>query len=164
MSADDSRDVLGRLERLERSNRRWRRVALGIVGAGVLLFATLPQGPSLAQAPRVVAAQRFVQLSPGGQGHGATLEFTARGPELVLFDPGDRPRLRMAVDESGPSFHLLDARGGKRASLGLGEQAARVPRALNAHTPSVIRAGSSSASLRRTRKVTACSPSTSRWS
>ncbi len=121
MSADDHRDVLARLERLERSNRRWRRVALGIVGAGVLLFATLPQGPSLAQAPRVVAAQRFVLLSPGGQGHGATLEFTARGPELVLFDPGDRPRLRMGVDESGPSFHLLDARGGKRASLGLFE-------------------------------------------
>lgn len=121
MSADDTHDVLARLARLERSNRRWKRIALGIAGAGVVLFATLPQGPSLAQAPRTVAAQRFVLLSPGGQGNGATLEFTARGPELVFFDPGDRPRLRMGVDEGGPSLHLLDARGGKRASLGLFE-------------------------------------------
>src|SRR5919201_5883621 len=34
----------------------------------------------------------------------------------------------------------------------------------DAHTSSTMRAGSSSASFTRTRNVTACSPSTSRWS
>src|SRR5690242_4754220 len=120
MLGGDPGDVLQRLGRLERSNRRWKRVTLLVTGAAVLLLATFPQAPSLAQ-PRTVAAQRFVLLSPGGQGQGATLDFTARGPELVLFDPGGRPRLRMGVEEAGPGLHLLDARGAPRASLALFE-------------------------------------------
>jgi hypothetical protein len=118
----DPREVLTRLERVERSNRRWRRAALLAVGAGVLIAAAmLPLTSGLAQGPRVVAAQRFVLLSPGGTGTGATLDFTARGPELVLFDPGDRPRLRIGVEEAGPGVHVLDSRGARRASLGIFE-------------------------------------------
>ncbi|HXE00191.1 MAG TPA: hypothetical protein VN646_26785 [Candidatus Acidoferrum sp.] len=120
MLTGDMGNVQQRLARLERSNRRWRRVTLLVACAGALLLATFPQAPSLAQ-PRVVAAQRFVLLSPGGQAQGATLDFTARGPELVLFDPGGRPRLRVGVEEAGPGLHLLDARGAARASLALFE-------------------------------------------
>jgi hypothetical protein len=119
MPADDpGHEVRERLAGSERSRRRWRIGALAIAVAGVAGVAALAHTPGQAQAPRVVAAQRFVLLSPGGQSTGATLEFTARGPELVLFDPGDRPRLRVGVEEAGPGLHLLDARGGKRASLG----------------------------------------------
>jgi hypothetical protein len=116
MPATDLDDVLQRLVRLERSNRRWRRLTLLSVAAGMVLLATLPQSPSLAQ-PRVVAAQRFVLLNPRGHGYGATLDFAARGPELVLFDPGERPRLRMAIEDGLPGFHLLDTRGARRGSL-----------------------------------------------
>lgn len=118
MSVDDPYGMLDRLARLERSNRRWRRSTLLGLGASLALLTTLYWSPSQAQGPRTISAQRFVLLSPGGQAAGAALEFTARGPELALLGPGERPRLRLAVDQSGPGVELLDERGGKRASLG----------------------------------------------
>ena len=72
----------------------------------------------MAQGPRTVSAQRFVLLSPSGKGTGATFEFSSRGPEVVLYDPGDRPRLRLGIDQHGPGVELLDGRGNKRGSLG----------------------------------------------
>jgi hypothetical protein len=105
MSGDDPRD--GEAPGA-RASRRWRRDAMATAAAAVALLAAAAQTPSLAQAPRTVAAQRFVLLSPGGQGTGATPEFTARGPELTLFDPGSKPRLRVGLDEAGPGVDLLD--------------------------------------------------------
>jgi hypothetical protein len=118
MSADDAQATLERLRRLETAHRRWRQGALLALGAAVAVLVTLAWSPSQAQGPRTVAAQRFVLLSPGGQAAGAVLEFTARGPELALLGPGERPRLRIGLDQAGPGLDLLDERGGKRASLG----------------------------------------------
>ena len=118
MADDDARSVLARLARLERSNRRWKRGTLLGACAAILLVGALAGSPTVAQGPRTVSAQRFVLLSPSGKGTGATLEFSSRGPEVVLFDPGDRPRLRLGVDQSGPAVELLDGRGHKRGSLG----------------------------------------------
>lgn len=118
MSVDDRYGILARLARLEQSNRRWRLSTLLGLCAGIALLTTLYWSPSQAQGPRTISAQRFVLLSPSGQAAGAALEFTPRGPELALLGPGERPRLRIGVDQTGPGIELLDDRGGKRASLG----------------------------------------------
>jgi hypothetical protein len=83
----------------------------------VLLVGALAGSPTLAQGPRTVSAQRFVLLSPSGRGTGAVIEFSSKGPQVVLYDPGDRPRLRLGVDQGGPGVELLDGRGSKRGSL-----------------------------------------------
>jgi hypothetical protein len=106
--------TLERLVQLERSNRRWRRGAVLAVGTTIAALVALAWSPSQAQGPR--GAQRFVLLSPAGQAAGAALEFNPRGPELVLFGPGEQ-RLRIGLDQTGPALELLDERGTKRASL-----------------------------------------------
>lgn len=118
MAVDDTRSMLERVARLERSSRRWKRGMLLVACAAILLAGVLLGSPTVAQGPRTVSAQKFVLLSPSGRGTGATLEFSSRGPEVVLYDPGDRPRLRLGVDQSGPHVELLDGRGSKRGSLG----------------------------------------------
>jgi hypothetical protein len=118
MSTDDVSTILARLER---SHRRWRRGALLAIGGSIVMLTLLHGSLGLAQGPRTVSAQRFVLLSPGGQTAGAVLEFTSRGPELALLGPGERPRLRIGLDRTGPSVELIDERGGKRASLAIFE-------------------------------------------
>jgi hypothetical protein len=110
--------MLDRLTRLERSNRRWKRGTILAACAAILVVGAFAGSPTVAQGPRTVSAQRFVLLSPSGRGTGATFEFSSRGPEVVLYDPGDRPRLRLGIDQHGPGVELLDSRGNKRGSLG----------------------------------------------
>ncbi|HEY6102248.1 MAG TPA: hypothetical protein VI007_03360 [bacterium] len=117
MAPQESKDLAARLYRLEQSHRWWQFGTLLFAAVAVLALGTESQKQAAAQEPRTVAAQRFVLMSPGGRGAGAVMEFTSRGPELTFLDPGEKPRLRIGVDETGPGIHLLDARGAKRASV-----------------------------------------------
>ncbi len=116
---EETERIVARLDRLERSHHRWKAGTLLVAAIAVLVLGARSQSQVAAQGPRTIAAQRFILLSPRGQSAGAALQFSDRGPELVLLDPGEKPRLQIRVEASGPSISVLDSRGGKRATLGL---------------------------------------------
>jgi hypothetical protein len=115
-----------RLDRLERENRRWKRVAFGSWVAVAALFL-LGQGPPRPGVPgRVVEADRFILRDARGR-TGATLGWEADGTSrLALYDPAGRPRAMMAVGAGGaPGLTLLDTDGTTvRATLVVGPDGA----------------------------------------
>ena len=90
-------ELIQRMERLERGNRRWKLAALVLLlGCLVLLLAGFdyPQ-PNLVKA-RSVEAQSF-----------------------VLRDADGQIRARMAISESGPRLSFFDEHGNLMLSLPL---------------------------------------------
>ncbi len=118
MTPNETERLVARIDRLERSHHRWKVGAVLVAAIAVLVLGARPQSLVTAQGARTIAAQRFLLLSPGGQSAGAALQFSDRGPELVLLDPGEKRRLQIRLEASGPSVNLLDSRGGTRASFG----------------------------------------------
>lgn len=90
-------ELVQRLERLERGNRRWKLAVLALLmGCMVLLFAGFdyPQ-PNVVKA-RSVEAQTF-----------------------VLRDADGQIRARMAIGEDGPRLSFYDEQGNMVSSLPL---------------------------------------------
>ena len=120
MLTGDMGNVQQRLARLERSNRRWRRVTLLVACAGALLLATFPQAaePGAAARRGRAAIRPAEPRRPGAGGH---TRFHRARPRAGALRPRRSLRLRVGVEEAGPGLHLLDARGAARASLALFE-------------------------------------------
>jgi hypothetical protein len=143
-SKDELAILKSRLDRLERGNRRLRRLGLfAFLGVG-LLFVMGQTSPSV--VPEVVEAKRFVVKDASGRnlaalgtdrdgapllvltnldgGLGATLEVTgARRPALTLYDRAGHSRALMSVDSEGsPSLSLSDNTGTPRLGLAVATQ------------------------------------------
>ena len=109
--------IAGRLERLERSNRRWKLLAttaLALLVAGVLIGANGTTRPPVADELR---ARAFLLVDE----QGTPLARLGRLPHGVLglgfYDDGRRSRLLLSVDEDGSSSLNLFSKAGHSGAL-----------------------------------------------
>jgi hypothetical protein len=114
--------VARRLDRLERENRRWRRLALAswlaIAAVGLLGQSAAPPARSAASS-RVIEGERFVLRDAGGR-IGATLGWEASdAPRLALHDPAGQPRAILSVGAGGAPGLTLFAADGQTARAAL---------------------------------------------
>jgi hypothetical protein len=101
-----------RVERLERAQRRWQRVAVGAV-LGLVAVAVMGQKP----APRVVEAERFILRDAAGRIRAELGVDTEQSVALRFRDADNLPRLSIGT-ENGASVLVLNEQGGKvRAGL-----------------------------------------------
>ncbi len=105
--------ILARIEALESSNRRLRKL-LGIVAASsCLLFAGWRQSD-----PDVIRAQRFVLVDDPGQNLG---HWSVNGgvPGLYLHDVSGTERIALFSDQDSTALFLKDATGTTRVGTAL---------------------------------------------
>ena len=105
---------------LERTNRRWKRLAswtlalLGIVG---LLGAAASKK---AKSPAELRAQRIVLVDKAEKGRAELMLIAEDQPGLVLVDDAGKPRLTLTLSKYGePALSFADARGTRRIILSL---------------------------------------------
>ena len=112
--------VWRRLERLERDNRRWKRVA-GLVVAGLGLAILLGAVPSKRpKAPDEVRARRFVLVDKTEKARAELSIISDNQPQLVFSDVSGNPRLILALSQySEPLLNFADAAGKRRIALSL---------------------------------------------
>ena len=110
--ATEMQAVLGRLEKLERQNRRLRRLGFAplLLIGGVLLVA------QCAPSSRTVQAQRFDLLDSAGRTR-AELSMLADGPALKLYDSQQNARAILSVYQNTPNLGLYDPTGVARIGL-----------------------------------------------
>jgi hypothetical protein len=103
-------DLETRLSRLEQSNRRWRRLAIGamiLIGAGGLL-AMRPADPEELTLRKVVIVD-----SEGRQ------RVVLSGSGLIFADESERPRIVMAtLDNGAAAIQHFDPDGRRRIATG----------------------------------------------
>jgi hypothetical protein len=119
--AEEVRAILARIERLERQNRRLKRIAVG----GLLLLVTV----AVMGAPspsRTIEAQRFVLTDSAGRTRAvlgtekadATQSFYS--PTLTLYTENGKPGLQLieyGLDTPIPEVRMPDANGNDGATL-----------------------------------------------
>ena len=115
--------VVGRLEKLEKQNRRLKQVgAVALVLAvALLLMGQVWQTQAVnAQAPatRTVEANEFVLKDANGKVRGRW-SMTALGPAFALLDGKGRRRAELYVLADVPRLTLFDGNEKRRAVLGL---------------------------------------------
>jgi hypothetical protein len=118
--------VLGRrVDALERENQRLKRygtIATGVVGAMLLLNATMliAMRAQEGQVADVVESRRFVLRDGDGHVRGVLGVNNDGASRLVLQDRDGRERLRLALLADGsPGMSFADREGRSRAVLGL---------------------------------------------
>ena len=98
-------NVVARLDRLERQNRKLRRITTALGALAVAALAT-PFVMSASPVCKTIWAERFVLKDARGNQRGLWDAYTRNGnPTLQLFDA--RGKLAMAIaldDEGGPSL------------------------------------------------------------
>lgn len=104
-------DFAGRLERLERSLRRYR-LTTGAIAIGCAAWAACSGGP---QAKNVLSAERFVLVAADGSER-ATLELDPKGNPMLLLRNGQSSALLTA---NGPSLLLRGPDGKTGAFVGV---------------------------------------------
>lgn len=98
-----------RIESLERTAARQRRVLLGLAAVAAVLFLA-----ALAPGQRVVEAQAFTVRDDTGTPR-AVLGLGEGGPSLSLYDAEGILRAALAIDGEGPILNLFGASGEPRA-------------------------------------------------
>ncbi|HUT75989.1 MAG TPA: hypothetical protein VM221_14275 [Armatimonadota bacterium] len=141
-------NVIGRLERLERQNRRlrWGGVAVAALLGGLLVMG--------ATSPPIVEAERFVVRDAEGtvravlgvpdEGLSKTLKLDQRGALLALYNTHGKVRTVLSIGPEGPErvevprLEMMDATGGPRVDLNVGSLG---PRLLLADERTIARVG-----------------------
>src|SRR5574341_310730 len=112
----DGQAIVGRLARLERAHRWWRRLSL-LVLAGAAAVVLMGQA---VPGRRDLEAQSFVLLDSAGNPQ-ARLGMVAGGPALQLFGPGGHERAGLSVRQGGTAvLSLADGTGKGGATLATG--------------------------------------------
>jgi hypothetical protein len=106
-----------RVDRLERENRRIKRLGLTALVVACLLIAL---GQARPQQPEVVRATKFVLVDEGGKQR-ATLGVENGGPALVLEDTRGRGVVLLQVPkiQDKPSLYLSDPQESARVELAM---------------------------------------------
>jgi hypothetical protein len=106
----DMQVILGRLNRLEKQNRRLQRAGvLGLLGAGIVLLSG-----QVAPSNRIIEAQKFVLTDAEGKSRG---EWSANAAitQIALFDQEGTRSVSLMADARGNESTLsLTNRHGKR--------------------------------------------------
>lgn len=107
--------LAGRIDRLERENRRFRRAATVIalsVAAVFLMGQTAPKSPA-------VETQKLVLKDKRGKIRAVIGAFSEDEPYgLLVFDANQRIRAKLGLEEDGsPRLTLNDERGAERVTL-----------------------------------------------
>ena len=104
--------TIARVARLERAQRRWRRLAAGAV-LGLAAVARMGQKP----APRVGEAERFLLKDAAGRTRAELVVDGEQSVALRFRDADTMPRLSIGT-ENGASVVVLNEQGGRvRAGL-----------------------------------------------
>jgi len=134
-----------RLEKLERTTRRYRLVLAGlsmaILATGVIWVVMVTTSRALAQktgeARKIIRASQFDLVDENGKDHGGLCVTKDGTALLVLMDENGMTRFQVYVTNEGPVLNLVDENGQKRVALGPGktEQAGK----LTTYTESSLR-------------------------
>jgi hypothetical protein len=101
-----------RVERLERAQRRWRRLAMASA-LGLAAVGVMGQKP----APRIVEAERFILRDAAGRVRAELVVDGEQSVALRFKDPDSMPRLSIGT-ENGSAVVVLNEQGGRvRAGL-----------------------------------------------
>ncbi len=114
-----SNDLLRRVERLERDNRRLRRLgSLGLFAAGVVFVTAQGGGPEpVLRAETVVATKAFLLTDAKGQPR-ASIGLLQDQPSLTLYGgTTPTPRVQLGAWNDGSTLMLFDSEGKERAML-----------------------------------------------
>ena len=95
--------VVARLEKVERQNRRLKRVGVVVLALAV---AGMVMGQAMPRA-RIVEAEEFVLRDAAGNVRAELVAFKD-GPALTLLDENGKSRATLAVDKPGPRLSLHD--------------------------------------------------------
>jgi hypothetical protein len=101
----EMQSLIGRLEKLERENRRLKGfglILLAVVGALLLTGLTMKDP--------VIGAEAFTLLGEGGEPR-AVFAMVNSEPTLAFFDNGGRVRAGVSVVNNSPQIVLYDAEG-----------------------------------------------------
>jgi hypothetical protein len=108
-------DVLERLDRLEKQNRRLKSAA----ALFVILTSCLILMSAAGHKGRTIEARQIVLKDDEGNTR-AVLGMRSAGPGLTLYDSGgDKAQALLAVLQTGPVLGLYDADGNTRVLLGV---------------------------------------------
>ncbi|HET9951675.1 MAG TPA: hypothetical protein VFS09_07775 [Candidatus Eisenbacteria bacterium] len=111
-ASSDVSSLVGRLDALERENRRWKRgvllAATAFAAAAILGMAPPPTRTLDLEVLRIVDARGKAR---------AVLAMGDEGPALSFFDEKGRLRANLGVAKEGPSLDLLDTAESPRAQL-----------------------------------------------
>lgn len=113
MTTDAADNLVHRVARLERSARRWRRAAMGVMTLAVLAGLLAFRG---AAAPRSIDADRLILHDSTGWDRVVELSIGAGGELQVDFKP-DTGRMRLPRTSSA-ALVLVDRWGKEVARLG----------------------------------------------
>lgn len=108
----NQRDLIRRLDRLERQNRTLRRIG-GTVGALAVAALVAPFVMGASPVCKTVWAERFVLKDARGQQRGLWDAYTTNGnPSLKLYDANGQACLAIQLDdEGGPSLSTIGEGG-----------------------------------------------------
>ncbi|MEK7348448.1 MAG: hypothetical protein AABZ94_06220 [Candidatus Eisenbacteria bacterium] len=115
LSTDTSsapRNLLERVEALERENRRWKRTALAVVA---VLAAVAVVGMS--SPPTKTLDLELLRIVDSRGKARAILGMGDEGPAISLLDEKGRLRANLGIEKEGPSLDLLDTAETPRAQL-----------------------------------------------
>jgi hypothetical protein len=108
-----------RVERLERTNLQWKRLAswvLAVLGVVVLFGAAGKK----AKSPTELRAQRVVLVDNAEKARAELTLTSENQPGLALLDDAGKPRLMLALSKYGePTLSFADASGMRRIVLNL---------------------------------------------
>ncbi|MGL4465459.1 MAG: hypothetical protein ACRC1K_25190 [Planctomycetia bacterium] len=106
-----------RIERLERENRRWKRVGLGAVAAAGIALTV-----GAAPAPRVLEVAGLRLVDAKGKLHGY-LSVDAGGPRLFFLGNDGSPKAALVVQGKDANLTVTGSDGKPKVALGtLNEQ------------------------------------------
>src|SRR4029077_8822292 len=106
------RDLVERLDKLEKRNRRLQR---GLIAVFTALSAIVLMGQA-APSPRVVEAQKFVIKDADGKVRG-WLGIIGKGSELTLGNANAQPMISLEVSNDSGDLHFY---GSRRSGMNLG--------------------------------------------
>lgn len=118
MQSHELEALAGRLDKLERQNRRLKWTVFAVPLIGTALIGLVAADPGKDTRKDTVITQNLILQDEKGKTT-ATLTTEKDGPHFVLYDRKGKVRVRIAADfeGKGPAVFLLDKKDNVRATL-----------------------------------------------